>query len=161
MPIGPISFSGCPARGAVKLANDAALFNFVVTNQSRVARGLYDEAAIGQFHRAMQDDLGVIGAHMDGFEYCPHHSNFGRDGAAPVDCRLRKPRLGVILDLMDRLTIDLERRLLIGDSDADLKLASAAGIAGHLYQACSVDDLLARALRAKNIDSNLHLHTVT
>lgn len=136
------------AREAVKRANDAGLFTFVVTNQAGVARGLYDEAAIVQFHQAMQADLWAIGAHMDGFEYCPHHPDFGRDGSAPVDCRRRKPGPGMILDLMDRWTIDPARSLLIGDRETDLAAAAAAGIAGHLYQSGSVDDLLARALGA-------------
>lgn len=136
------------AREAVKRANDAGLFTFVVTNQAGVARGLYDEAAIVQFHQAMQADLWAIGAHMDGFEYCPHHPDFGRDGSAPVDCRRRKPGPGMILDLMDRWTIDPARSLLIGDRETDLAAASAAGIAGHLYPSGSVDDLLARALGA-------------
>jgi len=136
------------AREAVKRANDAGLFTFVVTNQAGVARGLYDEAAIVQFHQAMQADLWAIGAHMDGFEYCPHHPDFGRDGSAPIDCRRRKPGPGMILDLMDRWTIDPARSLLIGDRESDVAAASAAGIAGHLYQSGSVDDLLARALGA-------------
>ncbi len=136
------------AREAVKRANDAGLFTFVVTNQAGVARGLYDEAAIGQFHSAMQADLWAIGAHMDGFEYCPHHPEHGRDGSAAVDCRRRKPGPGMILDLMARWTIDPARSLLIGDRASDLAAASAAGIAGHLYQSGSVDDLLARALGA-------------
>ena len=136
------------AREAVKRANDAGLFTFVVTNQAGVARGLYDEAAIGQFHSAMQADLWAIGAHMDGFEYCPHHPEHGRDGSAPVDCRRRKPGPGMILDLMARWTIDPARSLLIGDRESDVAAASAAGIAGYLYQSGSVDDLLARALGA-------------
>ena len=136
------------AREAVKRANDAGLFTFVVTNQAGVARGLYDEAAIVQFHRAMQAELWAIGAHMDGFEYCPHHPDFGPEGTAPVDCRRRKPGPGMILDLMDRWTIDPARSLLIGDRETDLAAASAAGIAGHLYETGSVDDLLARALGA-------------
>lgn len=136
------------AREAVKRANDAGLFTFVVTNQAGVARGLYDEAAIVAFHQAMQADLWAIGAHMDGFEYCPHHPDFGRDGSAPVDCRRRKPGPGMILDLMARWSIDPARSLLIGDRETDLAAASAAGIAGHLYQSGSVDDLLARALGA-------------
>ena len=136
------------AREAVKRANDAGLFTFVVTNQAGVARGLYDEAAIVAFHQAMQADLWAIGAHMDGFESCPHHPDFGRDGSAPVDCRRRKPGPGMILDLMARWTIDPARSLLIGDRESDVAAASAAGIAGHLYETGSVDDLLARALGA-------------
>ena len=45
------------AREAVKAANDAECFVFVVTNQSGVARGLYEETHIEALHRWMADDL--------------------------------------------------------------------------------------------------------
>ena len=46
---------------------------FVVTNQSGVARGLYEEHHVQALHRWMADDLAKIGAHIDAFEYCPYH----------------------------------------------------------------------------------------
>src|SRR5689334_16984210 len=61
------------AREAVKAANDAECFVFVVTNQSGVARGLYKESDIEALHKWMIDDLAKIGAHIDAFEYCPFH----------------------------------------------------------------------------------------
>src|SRR5882672_6585668 len=61
------------AREAIKAANDAGYFVFVVTNQSGVARGLYEETHVEALHKAMIDDLAKIGAHIDAFEYCPYH----------------------------------------------------------------------------------------
>jgi D-glycero-D-manno-heptose 1,7-bisphosphate phosphatase len=43
------------AAEAVRLINEAGFYVFVVTNQSGVARGLYDEAAIARVHAHMQD----------------------------------------------------------------------------------------------------------
>ena len=56
------------AREAVKAANDAGYVVFVITNQSGVARGLYEESHIEALHKWMADDLARIGAHIDAFE---------------------------------------------------------------------------------------------
>jgi D-glycero-D-manno-heptose 1,7-bisphosphate phosphatase len=50
------------AREAVKAANGAGYFVFVVTNQSGVAKGIYEESDVEIFHRAMTDELARIGA---------------------------------------------------------------------------------------------------
>ena len=61
------------AREAVKAVNDAGCFAFVVTNQSGVARGFYEESHVHALHRWMADEMATIGAHIDAFEYCPDH----------------------------------------------------------------------------------------
>jgi D-glycero-D-manno-heptose 1,7-bisphosphate phosphatase len=61
------------AREAIKAANDAGYFVFVVTNQPGVARGFYEETHVEALHKVMMDDLAKIGAHIDAFEYCPYH----------------------------------------------------------------------------------------
>ena len=49
-------------REAVKAVNDCGYFAFVVTNQSGVARGLYEESHINDIHVWMADQLAEIGA---------------------------------------------------------------------------------------------------
>ena len=81
------------AREAVKAANDAECFVFVVTNQSGVARGLYEESHVEALHRWMADDLAKIGAHIDAFEYCPFHPDALIERYRQVSHR-RKPAPG-------------------------------------------------------------------
>ncbi len=125
------------AREAVKAVNDAGYFAFVVTNQSGVGRGLYEEAHIQLLHKHMAEELAEIGAHIDAFEYCPDHPEAVVERYRRVSDR-RKPAPGMILDLLKRYPVDLGRSMLIGDKPSDLEAARAAGIGGHLFQG---DDL--------------------
>ena len=60
------------AREAVQVANARGYLVFVVTNQSGVARGLFDEASVRALHDHMQAELNAFGGHVDEFCYCPH-----------------------------------------------------------------------------------------
>jgi len=120
------------AREAVKYANDAGYYVFVVTNQAGVARGFYGEDDIAAFHAEMQTQLLAIGAHIDAFEWCPFHVD-GTVEAYRKESRRRKPSPGMIEDLIDVWPVDMSRSLLIGDSTDDMKAAEAAGLVGIRY----------------------------
>ncbi len=121
------------AREAVKAVNDAGYFAFVVTNQSGVARGLYEEAHVHLLHRHMAEDLARIGAHIDAFEYCPDHPEAVIERYRRASDR-RKPGPGMIIDLLNRFPVDIKRSILIGDKPSDLEAARAAGVKGYLFK---------------------------
>jgi D-glycero-D-manno-heptose 1,7-bisphosphate phosphatase len=129
------------ARQAIKYANDAGYYVFVVTNQAGVARGLYNESDVVAFHAEMQSQLYEIGAHVDAFEWCPFHVD-GTVAAYRQDSRRRKPSPGMIEDLVDVWPVDMSRSLLIGDSPDDMKAAEAAGLVGIRYTGGSLLDLV-------------------
>lgn len=129
------------ARQAIKYANDAGYYVFVVTNQAGVARGLYQESDVIAFHAEMQAQLYQIGAHIDAFEWCPFHVD-GTVAAYRQDSRRRKPSPGMIEDLVDVWPVDMSRSLLIGDSPDDMKAAEAAGLVGIRYTGGSLLDLV-------------------
>jgi len=120
------------AREAVKAINDAGYFAFVVSNQSGVARGLYEESHVRALHRWMADDMASFGAHIDAFEYCPDHPEGTIERYRRVSDR-RKPGPGMITDLLDRFPVDVVNSLLIGDKPSDLEAAQAAGLPGYLF----------------------------
>ena len=133
------------AAEAVRLANAVGRLVFVVTNQSGVARGLFDEAAVQALHRWMGDELAAQGARIDGWRYCPHHP----DGVVPAYAREsedRKPAPGMILSLMAEHDVDPARSFLIGDMERDVQAAEAAGMPGLLFDGGDLPALVARGL---------------
>ena len=101
---------------AVKLLKDAGFLVVVVTNQSGIGRGSYDEAAMNSIHDEMQIQLeGMI----DAFYFCPH---------LPCDgCNCRKPNLGMIESAMQDFSIDMESSWMIGDKNIDVETGRKAG----------------------------------
>ena len=93
----------------------------VVTNQSGIARGYYDEQTMQALHEWMDADLRAQGAHIDAFYHCPHHPDL--NGA----CTCRKPSPGMLLRAADDWFIDLERSWMIGDKMRDVIAGRAAG----------------------------------
>lgn len=133
------------AREAIAEANEAGFYVFVVTNQAGVARGFYDEAAILAFHHAMQEQLAEIGGHIDALEWCPHHVDATVE-AYRKHCDRRKPGPGMIDDLLKAWPVDRARSLLIGDTEADMQAAVAAGIRAVRYEGGSLRHLLQKSI---------------
>jgi D,D-heptose 1,7-bisphosphate phosphatase len=133
------------ARQAVKAVNDAGYFAFVVTNQSGVARGLYEESHVLALHRWMADEMATIGAHVDAFEYCPDHPEGTVERYRRVSER-RKPAPGMITDLLGRFPVNAADSILIGDKEGDLEAARSAGLKGHLFSGGNLEAFVKQRL---------------
>lgn len=116
--------SGVPQ--AIKLLNDAGFLVVVVTNQSGVARGYYNEADVKSLHKFLQGQLTEYGAHVDAFYYCPHHPDKGNDPYLKK-CSCRKGEPGMLLDAASDLGIDLSRSFIVGDKLDDVQAGLTAG----------------------------------
>jgi D-glycero-D-manno-heptose 1,7-bisphosphate phosphatase len=134
------------AREAVKAVNDAGYFAFVVSNQSGVARGLYQESDVQALHRWMADDMAGMGAHIDAFEYCPDHPEGAIERYRRVSDR-RKPGPGMITDLLGRYPVNVDHSVLIGDKADDLEAARAAGLQGYLFSGGNLEAFVKQHLR--------------
>ena len=87
----------------------------VATNQSGIARGLFDLDTLHRIHEKLQRLLQNEGVHLDGIFFCPH---------GPDDiCHCRKPKPGMYLDIAKRFNIDLSQTVVVGDSFRDLQAA--------------------------------------
>lgn len=110
---------------------------FVVTNQSGVARGFFEEAAIGNVHAAMQAQL-PPDARFDDIAYCPHHPA-GVVAAYSVECACRKPAPGMLNTLIDRHQILRGGSFMIGDKASDMQAAARADVKGFLFSGGNLD----------------------
>jgi D-glycero-D-manno-heptose 1,7-bisphosphate phosphatase len=129
----PDRFTFVPgALATIRAASDAGWHVFVATNQSGIARGLYDEAQFMSLHAWMSDQIRAAGGTIDDVRYCPFHPEAPLEAYKRIS-DWRKPGPGMLLDLLARWQLDPARCLLIGDQASDLAAAAAAGIPGHLF----------------------------
>lgn len=135
------------ALEAVRLAGAAGYQVFVVTNQSGVARGFYGEAEVNALHGWMQGQFQAHGGTVEAWRYCPHHPSAGLPPYRRI-CACRKPKPGMVLDIMAHHAIDTPRSLLIGDQPSDMEAAQAAGIKGHLFKGGDVAALVQAIITA-------------
>ncbi|WP_246739706.1 HAD-IIIA family hydrolase [Martelella sp. HB161492] len=133
------------AREAIRFANDAGYYVFVVTNQAGVAHGYYTEADVIAFHAAMKASLVEIGAHIDAFEWCPYHPEAKLEDFRQKSPR-RKPEPGMLLDLATKFPIDLPNSIMVGNAESDVAAGEAANIRGILYSDGSLLDLVKREI---------------
>ena len=108
------------------LLHEAGYRLIVVTNQSAIARGYYDEAALSRMHRRIDDLLCPSGVLISAYYFCPHHVE-GIDPSLATPCHCRKPAPGMILRAARDWSIDLRVSWLVGDSFTDCQAAERAG----------------------------------
>ena len=111
---------------AIKRLKDAGFLVIVVSNQSGVGRGYFDERAVETLHRHIQEELVEFGTSIDAFYFCPHHPDEGV-GDYKVVCDCRKGAPGMLLQAAEDHDIDLQKSFMIGDKLADIKAGQRAG----------------------------------
>jgi D-glycero-D-manno-heptose 1,7-bisphosphate phosphatase len=111
---------------AIKKLNDAQFKVIVITNQSGVAKGMYDEEDIRIFNREMIRQLNQTNAHIDAIYYCPHHPE-AEVQKYRIDCGCRKPKPGMLLEGGKRFNIDFKSSFLVGDKWSDIEAGRTAG----------------------------------
>jgi D-glycero-D-manno-heptose 1,7-bisphosphate phosphatase len=133
------------AADALAACRAAGYLVFIVTNQSGVARGFFDEAALARFHDHLRARLAEGGGTIDDLRYCPHLE----DAALPAyrrACDWRKPGPGMILDLARAWEVDLAQSFLVGDKPSDMAAADAAGVRGFLFEGGDLSAFVAAIL---------------
>jgi len=96
----------------------------IVSNQSGIGRGYFDEAAYEAFRDHLERDLTDRGIPIERSYHCPHTPDAG--------CDCRKPEPGMVLQAARDFEIDLAASWVVGDRDHDVELAERAGCAGGI-----------------------------
>ena len=103
----------------------------IVTNQSGITRGYYNENDYQKLTEWMLGQFNDNGINILDTFYCPH-------GPESL-CECRKPKPGMLIEAKQKYNISMKDSWMIGDSDSDIKSANAAGISktilvrsGHL-----------------------------
>jgi D-glycero-D-manno-heptose 1,7-bisphosphate phosphatase len=121
------------AIDAVRLLNRAGFAVVIVTNQSGVGRGMYDEEFVKQVHDVINQRTSEGGARIDGYYYCPHHPTAEIERYRR-ECDCRKPKAGMLWQAAADLGLDLSRSFTIGDKWTDVQVAQPAGAKGILVR---------------------------
>ena len=96
----------------------------VATNQSGIARGLFDMATLNAIHAEMHRAVTQAGGRIDAIFFCPH--------AADSNCECRKPKPGLLREIASRLDVELAGVPMVGDSLRDVAAAAAVGAKPYL-----------------------------
>lgn len=111
----------------VKTFADDGFLIVVITNQSGIGRGYYDEAQFQQLTHWMNQEFTKHGVNIAAVKFCPHHP----EKAQPEylrSCNCRKPQPGMILEAIRELNIDPAQSIFVGDKESDMKAARSANV---------------------------------
>jgi len=92
----------------------------VATNQPGVATGQVSEVFLQQLHTKLMSELTSYGINVLSIYACKHHWD--------EECNCRKPKPGMLIEVMKKFAIHSTDTLYIGDEEKDLIAATAAGI---------------------------------
>jgi D-glycero-D-manno-heptose 1,7-bisphosphate phosphatase len=116
-------------EGLQRLQADGYAFA-IITNQSGIGRGYFDEQAFHDFQAHLLADLSNFGISIEGIYFCPHRPDEG--------CPCRKPEPAMLLQMSRDLGADLSQCWMVGDGLGDVLAAERAGCRGAILVATGV-----------------------
>jgi D-glycero-D-manno-heptose 1,7-bisphosphate phosphatase len=99
----------------------------VITNQSGIGRGYFDESAYEDLTRWMCERFEAEHIAIARVYHCPYHPLHGV-GEYRRDHPWRKPNPGMILQAVSDLDLDPAQSAILGDKISDIEAGEAAGI---------------------------------
>lgn len=110
---------------AFQILKNAGYLLIVITNQSGIAKGVYNHEDVEITHNYLQSICGNI---IDDFYYSPHHESKSAS-------LTRKPNSLMLERAIAKYNVDIDASFMIGDKDRDTKPAKKIGL-----KAVAVDD---------------------
>lgn len=115
------------AAGAIRTLNEMGYLVIVVTNQSGVARGIYNADDVDKVNGRLLELLAAEGAHVDKVYWSPYYV---RGEVAPwnIEHEDRKPGIGMFRRACRDFPISTGESWMVGDRMADLGFGRNAGL---------------------------------
>lgn len=104
---------------AISRLSKAGYRVMVVTNQSGLARGFFDELCLANMHSYMRSLVETAGGNIEAVFYCPHGPDDG--------CNCRKPLPGMLNQIEEEFNLSVKNAFFIGDTEKDIDV----GLAKH------------------------------
>ncbi|MBZ4683916.1 MAG: D-glycero-D-manno-heptose 1,7-bisphosphate phosphatase [Fusobacteriaceae bacterium] len=113
---------------AIKIFKELGYLVIVITNQSGIARGYYNENDVKILHNHINEALkNNYNVEIDDFYYCPHHTK-GNIKEYSIECKCRKPEPEMFIKAKEKYNIDFLNSYMVGDKLSDLEGAIKLGI---------------------------------
>ena len=91
----------------------------LVTNQSAIGRGFFDQSRLQLVHSRLHELLEGEGVRLDGIYFCPHRPD--------DECACRKPKPAMIETAAEELNFDPRLCFVVGDNECDIALGRCVG----------------------------------
>ena len=132
----------------LKLLQEAGFLLIIITNQSGIARGYYNEEDFDRLNHWMLEQLKNAGVIISRVYYCPHLPD------APVemyrkDCDCRKPKLGMFDQAIRDYNIDISLSYAIGDKLRDCAVCENTSCKGFLVGNSEKEDIIQDVIKNK------------
>ncbi|MCT4642087.1 MAG: HAD family hydrolase [Bacteriovoracaceae bacterium] len=111
---------------ALKQLQDKGFKLFIVTNQSGIGRGMFNENQMHEVHEQIVQDYKDQGIEILDIEFCPH--------CPDQNCECRKPKPLMLERLAKKHNIDLTKSFMIGDKVSDGECGKNCGAQGLLLK---------------------------
>ncbi len=142
------------AMEAIRNLRNGGFEIVIVTNQSGVARGLFNEETVRNIHDRMRRDLTEEGISPPYFYYCPYLEDATVEEYRK-DSYFRKPSPGMLLQASEDHNLDLPASYMVGDKQSDLKAGHRAGTATILLRTGKAEGMTQDELNEMNPDKIL------
>ena len=109
-------------RESIQKIHEKGYYAIVITNQSGVARGFFDEETLRKMNTWLIEETGV-----DQIYYCPHHPE-GRILQYRKECLCRKPGTAMFNQASRDFAIAMEKSYMVGDRASDILAGQNMGL---------------------------------
>ena len=107
-------------KQAIKLLKEAGIDVIIISNQTGVGRGIFNEDDIKAIDNKMLKGIESSGGKLKKIAYCIHDPNAG--------CDCRKPKTGMFKLTTKGINIDKKNSFYIGDTERDVVAGNSFGI---------------------------------